>query len=412
MLDLVQSAINNFYSFINEAVSGDDMTTAFLITMLSGSILYFFRKVPELVYSFYIRNLTVTIGMNSDSIAYYNVMRYLIENNLIEKIRNANITNGNSTWHDSDNPPELNIGYGSFLTILNRKIVHISHSRVSENTTGVRVINKITLTFLGRSTEIITKFLQEAKKKHDETPGIIMKRAGEDEFYYVNKQPYRPFSTIDIPEPTKNTITNSIDKFIKNEQYCLDKGLPYQFGILLYGPPGTGKTSIIKAIATHLDRPIVMVSDIGGLVNACSNARKELIAVEEIDTLSISKRDSTTDKNKTSEETFVSDIHKKNLRDILTTLDGLVYNHGRFIVATTNHVEELDKALIRPGRFDMVIYIGYATEETFYSMVCRLKEVDIPTRLRKIKDNVSLAEVQGDILADMDLESIMVKYTY
>jgi len=81
-------------------------------------------------------------------------------------------------------------------------------------------------------------------------------------------------------------------------------------------------------------------------------------------------------------------------------------------VATTNHVEELDKALIRPGRFDMVIYIGYATEETFYSMVCRLKEVDIPTRLRKIKDNVSLAEVQGDILADMDLESIMVKYTY
>lgn len=217
----------------------------------------------------------------------------------------------------------------------------------------------------------------------------------------------RSLSSVIVPAEVKTKIISAIDRFLASEQWYRDRGFPYQLCIMLKGIPGCGKTSLIRALSTHLQRdlyPIALpkMSD-ESLYRALSDAPKGSIVVMEDfncavlrarnSELSTAKRDSRYMKPQASEGP-VSDSsaeqssHKTkhglsedwlglSLQGYLQAMDGLTTGGGKIIFMTTNVFDELDAAVVRPGRVDMIVELGALTDteikqyvQTMFDNVC------------------------------------------
>ena len=162
-------------------------------------------------------------------------------------------------------------------------------------------------------------------------------------------------------EDVKKEIREYIELPLKNKAVAIKYGLRPPKGILLFGPPGCGKTLMMRALAneTKLNFIYVNISDImskwygeseARLRELFNNARKNspcILFFDEIDTIGVKRESHTGDS-----------VTPRLLSLMLSEIDGLHSDDGVIIVGSTNVPQLLDKALLRAGRFDKMIYLG------------------------------------------------------
>ena len=151
-----------------------------------------------------------------------------------------------------------------------------------------------------------------------------------------------------LPPDTLSDIEQTVQQFFDGREIFSALKFPWRRGILLVGPPGTGKTMVCKAAAaTAPTLPFLYISDIGRRNNGTAEieeifqyARKHspcILAFEDVDGL----------------------IDPSRRTVFLNELDGFKNNDGLLIIASSNHPERIDEALLkRPSRFDRVYHIG------------------------------------------------------
>jgi len=168
------------------------------------------------------------------------------------------------------------------------------------------------------------------------------------------------FNDIGGLDDVKREIIETIVWPLRNRKVARKYGLKPPKGILLFGPPGCGKTLLMKALATHLNFKFFYVkcSDILSkwygesehkMAEIFRKARNEapcILFFDELEALGRSRDSYSTD-----------DVSPRLLSIMLAELDGLESSDGVLIVGATNMPQVLDKALIRPGRFDKLIYV-------------------------------------------------------
>lgn len=186
-------------------------------------------------------------------------------------------------------------------------------------------------------------------------------------------------------------LVSDLEEWRASASWYAARGIPYRRGYLLHGPPGCGKTSFIVALAGHLDLDICLLSlsDDGLTDDRLSHALsvlppKCIVLLEDIDAAF----------NRAGSLTFSG---------LLNTLDGAASSEDRVVFMTTNHLQRLDAALIRPGRVDVVEEIGLATEEQierlfrrFYPLLPRNSELPQRFSLRAMELGMrrSVADIQ------------------
>jgi ATPase family associated with various cellular activities (AAA) len=211
------------------------------------------------------------------------------------------------------------------------------------------------------------------------------------------------------------TEKESILKLFKGfkEKTLYPKHLPIdnKLGILLYGPPGTGKTGFISALANFLEKPVIMI-DMSRVKTRSSldvlfgNYGKDYILVfEEFDCMEgIQRRDTPAAEIKVPEDPnnphlMYSMMLMANAKDkdneewkkemaaardrldlgyLLRKLDGLESGDGRVIIATTNHPEKIDPALLRPGRLGIQLNLTRATHPMLKDIIGMVYKTTIP----------------------------------
>ena len=240
------------------------------------------------------------------------------------------------------------------------------------------------------------QYKQYLKKKNNNQYFMTIKDASKKKLIWNNFifKSNRNFDNMYISN--KDEILSRINFFINNKDYYVKKGLPYTLGLLFYGDPGTGKTSFIKALANLLGRHLLEVplkkicscealyeafytKDINGISLSFEN---KIIVLEDIDAMDdlIKNRIETTKKimkNTVDTEieedsgddeggpvnlnhiftSLINKNNKKTIKDIslsflLNLMEGILEMDGRIIIMTTNHIDKIDPALIRPGRID------------------------------------------------------------
>ncbi|PON99587.1 Spastin [Trema orientale] len=195
------------------------------------------------------------------------------------------------------------------------------------------------------------------------------------------------FETLAMDQKKKDDIINDLNRFVRRKELYKKVGRAWKRGYLLFGPPGTGKSSLVAAMANHLKFDIydlqlanvIRDSDLRRLLLATGN--RSILVIEDIDcSVNLSDRI-----HGEEEKKLDPNNHDKNsiagtfltLSGLLNFIDGLWSSCGdeRIIIFTTNHKERLDPALLRPGRMDMHIYMGYCTYEAFKQLASNYLEI-------------------------------------
>lgn len=154
-----------------------------------------------------------------------------------------------------------------------------------------------------------------------------------------------------------------IVEFLKNPQRYTELGAKIPKGALLVGPPGTGKTLLAKAVAGEANVPFLSMSGsdfvemfvgvgaarVRDLFKQAKDKAPCIVFIDEIDAVGRARG-----KNPNMGS---NDERENTLNQMLTEMDGFGSNNGVIVLAATNRADMLDKALLRPGRFDRQIYV-------------------------------------------------------
>lgn len=231
----------------------------------------------------------------------------------------------------------------------------------------------------------------------------------------INK---RKLDTIYLPLEQKKELVRAINNFFASKEMYKKHGIPWNMKILLYGPPGTGKSSIVKMIASEWNRNIFECR--GGkngkfIPNAITDNSEiivsPLFSISDIDkypTL-INEPNIKIEKDEAKEESMG---YKQVFNNMINALDGILSGEGRIIVMTTNHIEKFSDTILRPGRIDLKMEIGYVTPPVFRKYVKDFYNVELPKDIQLRKDNTTIAEMQSDVVfLKMNSEDFIKKYT-
>ncbi|XP_044435136.1 AAA-ATPase At3g50940 [Triticum aestivum] len=240
-----------------------------------------------------------------------------------------------------------------------------------------------------------------------------------DEWSPIGLQHPSTFDTLAMDHKQKQSIVDDLNRFIKRKDYYRRIGKAWKRGYLLYGPPGTGKSSLIAAIANHLrfdiyDLELTGVdsnSDLRRLLVGMTN--RSILVVEDIDcTIELKQREEEDEEQSKSSSTEKKKAEDKvTLSGLLNFVDGLWSTSGeeRIIIFTTNYKERLDPALLRPGRMDMHIHMGYCTTEAFRILANNYHSIDYHatyTEIEKLIEEVTVtpAEVAEVLMRNDDTD--------
>ena len=207
---------------------------------------------------------------------------------------------------------------------------------------------------------------------------------------YVEKKTGVTFRDVAGQDEAKESLQEIID-ILHNPQKYTDIGANLPKGVLLVGPPGTGKTLLAKAVAGEAGVPFFSISGsdfvemfvgvgasrVRDLFKEASKMAPCIIFIDEIDTIGKS-RDNRMGGNDEREQT---------LNQLLAELDGFDPGKGVIVLGATNRPEVLDKALLRPGRFDRRITIDRP------NLAGRMATLQVHTRKIKLAEDVNLKKI-------------------
>ncbi|KAH8753805.1 P-loop containing nucleoside triphosphate hydrolase protein [Diaporthe sp. PMI_573] len=213
---------------------------------------------------------------------------------------------------------------------------------------------------------------------------------------------HRPEKSVCISPKVAESFLGDMQRYIMQRELLKARGVITRRGYLLHGEPGTGKTSLVQVAATVFGLKMYIISmsrfwgtaaDLTELINAME--KPGILLLEDLDTANVKNRqiisaatevassgtDASPGSDKSKDATLAALLAESEsagssggnglLETLLQALDGVGAAQDRIAIITTNRVEALDKALIRPGRIDVKIECGLATDEMAEQMFLR-----------------------------------------
>ena len=265
--------------------------------------------------------------------------------------------------------------------------------------------------FIETTTLYYVKFFHEGVNDKKEI-NLFVNQDGGHYFDFIDSRKKRSLDTIYLPHADKKAIIDDLTTFLlpsTMERYA-KLGINYKRIYLFEGVPGAGKTSFIFALASHFDYDVATISfgpkftdtdmiHILRNINSShkSGKRNKFLILEDMDCIFKERKSNDEARNMIS------------FSGLLNVLDGIATPHNLVVFITTNFKNNLDAALIRPGRVDYIMSFGYVIKEQVIDIFVRymnLVENDLAVKfynaMKDLKINVTFSLVQQYLLKYID----------
>eukprot|EP00931_Biecheleriopsis_adriatica_P054406 TRINITY_DN32006_c0_g1_i1.p1 TRINITY_DN32006_c0_g1~~TRINITY_DN32006_c0_g1_i1.p1 ORF type:complete len:483 (-),score=69.29 TRINITY_DN32006_c0_g1_i1:62-1411(-) len=260
----------------------------------------------------------------------------------------------------------------------------------------------LTLTALSLRPNLFHDLLSEAKQAalaREEGMTIIYQCYGHEWRPFGNPKRIRPFDSVVLDTGVSNQVFGDIQDFLSSHQWYLDRGIPYRRGYLLHGPPGCGKSSFVSALAGRLSYNICVLN-LGDPSMTDDRLAHMLAVVPPRCIVLLEDVDFAVGQQTAPDPTGpYAGVTRVTFSGLLNALDGVIATEERVIFMTTNHFRALPRALVRPGRVDLSIYVGLATRSQLKSMYLRFfpGEEELSETFATVceDEGLSMAELQG-----------------
>jgi mitochondrial chaperone BCS1 len=356
--------MQTFYDFLLRASKEMPIITTLLASVTSVGIGGLVWKGPKFISNLFSRTFVHSVSISPSTLVDINhrgnMSRALADLiTWVHEVPKLKISkNRLYVGHTKSGINSYGLGFGTHYFMWDKSLFILRLYKLDASNTSDKhgLPIEVRLTIVGRNKAKLDKVIDTAINIDKEPISIRDHYSG---YSYTSPLRSRSLDGVILNKEVKNRLLTTIETFMANEKWYKKRGLNHTLGLLFHGKPGTGKTSIIKALASHYGFELhtitlAMFSE-GSLKQQLRTIddKNSIILIEDIDCISI-----TEDRKIKSN----SDKHEGlTLSGLLNCIDGVNSPDHVIMIATTNHIEKLDEALIRPGRF------GYHFEFEYFN---------------------------------------------
>ncbi|OIW25295.1 hypothetical protein CONLIGDRAFT_88415 [Coniochaeta ligniaria NRRL 30616] len=462
LLDMVVPGFSVFSDAVQRYLHVD-LNLYIPMIMVASGVVFCWRWISEIFWSTVRSYCMSSVDIRTDDELYNYVMAWVAAQTFSKDSRRsiANTNVNSRSWYlfrwDRDDDDLDGTGrkkkelaytptFGSHYFWYRGRLLIFRRNQNREQATFLAVSEReeVSLSCYGRNPWILKELLLEAREvymKKDESKTLIYRgttKGGSSEptWQRCMARTSRPFSTVILNEKVKKDLIDDVTDYLNpaTRRWYSNRGIPYRRGYLLYGPPGTGKSSLSLALAGFFKMRIYIVSLSSVTANEenlsslfAELPRRCVVLLEDIDTAGLthtregtaatdddSAEDQTSKKKKTRTATGTNANNtppgRLSLSGLLNILDGVASQEGRVLIMTTNHIEKLDKALIRPGRVDMTVKFDRSDREMtaaiFRAIYAPLEGDDVASHSElavKVKESRPLISFKSSATAAAEL---------
>ena len=411
ILDFIFPGFSTFSSILH-AYLGIDLNVYIPLLLIVSGVIFVWNYITEYSWNIMRGYLMSSVRIKTDDEIYNIVMAWVANQKFAQGSRrfmvNTNISSRSwflFRWDDEDDddegrggsskkPLQYTPSVGShFFWYRGQMLLFERHENRDRSLFSSSSSEELSISCFGRNPRIIKELLLDAQDqylKKDEKQTVIYRGAmgtngGEPSWQRCMSRASRPISTVILDEKTKKELVEDVTDYLNpnTRRWYSNRGIPYRRGYLLYGPPGTGKSSLSLALAGFFRMRIYMVSLSSVMATEENLAtlfaelpRRCVVLLEDIDSAGLTHTREPTKVEGTTEAAVPVPAApsqpgvpptgaptlpgRLSLSGLLNILDGVASQEGRVLIMTTNHLEKLDKALIRPGRVDKIVQFGLA----------------------------------------------------
>ena len=381
-----------------------------LLLMIIGGLSVYLRAVPETIWYWVVQQTTMMITVADDDAAFVWVKEWFLEQKSLKRIRHLDL----DTTVRNERIALIPAPGKHWFWYEGRPFeVWFSRTESTYERTARRV-ESLTFRTIGRNRASLQQFVDDIVRCHLKRQGVQSSLyTYNDGWDYVEGYAPRLLDSVVLQPGEKEHLVEDVKNFRASKQRYARLGIPYHRGYLLYGPPGTGKTSLVSALAAHfgLSMYVTNLTDFTdrSLMNAVNLVpANSMLLFEDIDCAKSGKarEPASSGVNNGSQgqnEKANAIANGVTLSGLLNVLDGFYAPANVLFVMTTNRIEVLDEALLRPGRIDYRLYLGKASDRQKVELYCRFfpeaSEVEAREFVEASRSAETMAEFQGLLLS-------------
>jgi chaperone BCS1 len=361
MLEILKRILGGQHQFASDG----------LLLMVIGGLGVYLRAIPLKLWLWLVDQTTMTITVKDDDAAFVWVKEWFLEQKFVTRIRSVDLDTTLRREQTALIPAE---GHHWFWYHGRPFRVDSHRSEDKRGWSSTRTEWLIFRTW-GRKQSFLKKFVADIVACHERNVALTSSLYIRDDDYWMRVDGYAPRSldSVILKTGEKEGLVQDIEKFKAAQQRYRKLGVPYHRGYLFYGPPGSGKTSIVSALAGHFGISIyaINLTDFNdkSLLKAINDVpTKSLILFEDIDCMKTGKarpdeEGAAKEARAPNENMEAQDRLGVTLSGLLNVLDGFCAPENMLFVMTTNKIDVLDRALLRPGRIDYKLFFGDVLQE-------------------------------------------------